>query len=319
MAILAGIDEAGFGPVLGPLIVSGVAFRVPDDRLDTCLWETLSESCARSPARGARRLVITDSKKLYRARSSMAPLERAALVMLAAAGLQPRSLHALLASIAPEAAVAMQQYPWYGRDLPLPVSKDIGDISTRANAVRLDCRHHDIEMLAAFSEPLLEGHYNRLVRNTRNKAVVLLGLVLRVVERILRSAPDEQVHVCVDRLGGRTHYREALSTALPGYALQILEESPDRSAYRLICPTRVCLFEFVTNGDDRHFPVALGSIYSKYLRELYMGMFNDYWCEQIAGLKPTAGYYSDAQRWLRDAAPAIRRLSIDRGLLVRER
>ncbi|MCH8916798.1 MAG: hypothetical protein IIC52_01970 [Proteobacteria bacterium] len=41
MAIVAGIDEAGFGPTLGPLVVSGVAFRVPDDQVDRCLYGLL--------------------------------------------------------------------------------------------------------------------------------------------------------------------------------------------------------------------------------------------------------------------------------------
>ncbi len=83
MAILAGIDEAGFGPILGPLVVTGVSFRVPDDQLDVCLWETLRESCSHLPARAAQRLVITDSKKLYRSRRHLPAIERPALVMLA--------------------------------------------------------------------------------------------------------------------------------------------------------------------------------------------------------------------------------------------
>ncbi len=50
-----------------------------------------------------------------------------------------------------------------------------------------------------------------------------------------------------------------------------------------------------------------------------MRMFNDFWCTQANGLKPTAGYYTDAQRWLGDVATTIERLSVDRELLVRQR
>jgi len=60
-------------------------------------------------------------------------------------------------------------------------------------------------------------------------------------------------------------------------------------------------------------------VYSKYVRELFMRLFNDYWCAQQAALRPTAGYYGDAQRWLDDADPVLRRLQVDRRLLVRER
>ena len=34
MGLVIGMDEAGYGPNLGPLVVTGVAFEVPDDRLD---------------------------------------------------------------------------------------------------------------------------------------------------------------------------------------------------------------------------------------------------------------------------------------------
>ena len=320
MAILAGIDEAGFGPKLGPLVVSGVAFRVPDERVGQCLWKTLRATCTAKAGKAERRLQITDSKQLYRPPRGLAPLERAALVMLAVGDHSPKSWRSLLHTIAPGAVACLDQYAWYkGADVELPISDGVGDVGTRANAIRRDADEHDVTMSGVFSEPLPEGHFNRLVSNTRNKSVVLLGLVLRVMDRIMRSAPHERIRFLVDRLGGRTHYRDALLTAMPEYELEIREESQRCSVYRLTRSSRICEIAFVTDGDDRHFPVALASVYSKYVRELYMHVFNRYWSHQIAGLRPTAGYFTDAQRWLRDVGSELDQRSVDRNMLVRQR
>ena len=320
MAIVAGIDEAGLGPTLGPLVVSGVAFRVPDEFDDRCLWDVLAESCTHKVRRGDRRLAIADSKKLYQARKSLEPLERAALVMLAVADKRPKTWRGLLDVIAPGATEQLQSYPWYAdEDVALPISKGVGDVGTPANAIRRDGTAHGVALTGIFCEPLPAGHYNRLVTNTRNKAVVLLGLALRVVDRIMRSAPGQNIHLHVDRLGGRTHYREALMTAMAGCELQILEESDTRSAYRLVRGERRCEIDFVTKGETRHFPIALASIYSKYVRELYMHVFNRYWSGRVAGLKSTAGYYTDARRWLRDVGEAVEVDGAGRDALVRVR
>ena len=323
MAILAGIDEAGLGPLLGPLVVTATAFRVPDDRLDDCLWKTLCTSCTTKPSRTERRLAVADSKALYRtrgARSGLGSLERTALVMLAACGKMPKSWRALLDAVSPGATQNLERYAWYnGRDMPLPFDPASGDIPTQANALVRDLADHDVSIHGIHSIPLDEAEFNRLIHATNNKSAVSLSLAIRIIDRLIRSAPRERIRVCADRLGGRTHYRDALMTSFPEHKVTVMAESQERSAYRLVDGETVRDIEFVTRGDQRHFAVALASVYSKYIRELYMHAFNEYWAEQVKGVRPTAGYYTDAKRWLSEMSDELDRRRIDRQLLVRSR
>ena len=320
MAIIVGIDEAGYGPVLGPLVVSGVAMRVSDDGPPGCLWTRLQHSVSRTASRHDLRLPIVDSKKLYNRKAGLGRLERSALTALKVWGRSPTSLRNLLESLCPHLLEQLGAYPWYRDfDVDLPVAQDFAHVATQANALARDCRDHGIELSRVYCEPLLEGHFNRLVNTTRNKAVVLLGLVLRVVNRAMNAAGDQPLYVCIDRHGGRAHYASQLMTAFDGHDLQILEESPVRSAYALRRRQAHVRVEFVTSGEDRHLLVALASIVSKYVRELFMIGLNRYWQQRVQGLRATAGYYRDGRRFLADIAGALDQTGLNRELLVRAR
>jgi hypothetical protein len=240
--------------------------------------------------------------------------------MLQSAQPRPATFRKLLGRVAQHALDELDAYPWYrALDFDLPVQADPAAIATQANAVRRDARSRGIRLAGVICQPLLEGHYNRLVSSTRNKAVVLLGLTLRIIQVVMSRAADRPVRILIDRHGGRIRYAQHLMTSFDGYELQILEESDRRSSYRLTRSPAACRLEFCTQGEDRHLPIALASICSKYLRELFMRGFNCYWQDRVPSLRPTAGYYADARRFLDDIAPAIERESTDRSLLVRRR
>jgi hypothetical protein len=79
MALLVGIDEAGYGPLLGPLVVSAVALKVPEGLLRADLWEVLAKAVSAQKRGLAGRLLIADSKKAYNRKKGIDPLRRSVL------------------------------------------------------------------------------------------------------------------------------------------------------------------------------------------------------------------------------------------------
>ena len=58
---------------------------------------------------------------------------------------------------------------------------------------------------------------------------------------------------------------------------------------------------------------------AKYLRELSMRAFNEFWRAHVADLRPTAGYPNDARRFRKDIAAKQRELKIDDRVIWRNR
>jgi len=57
----------------------------------------------------------------------------------------------------------------------------------------------------------------------------------------------------------------------------------------------------------------------KYVRELSMELFNEFWQSHVSDLKPTKGYPQDARRFRADIAQAQSVLGISDQVLWRER
>jgi ribonuclease HII len=319
MMIVVGIDEAGYGPLLGPLVVSATAFEIPDELIKENLWSVLSDGVCQEPARHETRLPIADSKKLFNRKKGIDTLERTALVMLKAAGRSPKCLRDIIQILAPEKTEQLSRHPWYAEyDCVVPTSTSNSDIATRANAIKRCLSAQNVSIRGIFCEIVSEGDFNRRIKITRNKATVLLQAGLRLIQRI-QSRMGASMVVHVDRQGGRAKYREALMTFFEGQPLRVNSETSTYSAYTLGEGNHSWSIDFTTQGESSHLPIALASIFSKYLRELFMGAVNSYFRSRVNDLTPTAGYYTDAKRFLADIAPAVKREKIDQTLLVRSR
>jgi hypothetical protein len=135
-------------------------------------------------------------------------------------------------------------------------------------------------------------------------------------------SPDgdgEALHVVIDKHGGRNRYAAMIQDALPGGFVAAVAEGRDHSRYQVIGLERPVEVTFEPRADVRHFCVALASMASKYLREVLMREFNDFWCGHVPGLKATAGYPGDAERFFAAIRPAAARLGIAEAALWRRK
>ncbi|MBT3279569.1 MAG: hypothetical protein HN909_06285 [Phycisphaerales bacterium] len=330
--LYCGIDEAGLGPILGPLVTSAVAFRVTDAAPgeDVNLWDRLRDAVAEKPGRKESRIAIGDSKKLFKrkVKNGLAPLERGVLGSLLAKIATdpspsdlPATLADLLNTVAPGSMEFARTYPWYGEcNLPLPHAADTMGMELAANALRVSMRQRGVELLLMRAEPIFTREFNRRVAITDNKAAVTTELTTRRILDLYTALPYPHLNITVDRQGGRTHYREILQRVFMDASMKVHGEADEQSSYTLTNPDgRIVDITFRTKAENHSLPVALASMLSKYLRELCMELFNRFWAERHEGLAPTAGYYTDGKRFLKDIEPDIAALNLPKELYHRSR
>lgn len=313
--IYCGIDEAGYGPMLGPLCVGLTAFRMDtwDGKHPPDLWKLLKKGVcrnlteARSDKRG--RVVFADSKKLklsnqLKTKHPLTHLERAGLSLLMTAGIEtPDDAHyfAALGAVLPEET-------WYaGEASPLPVGSELGEIKIASNVLGSAMQKAGLSVEEIRSTVICERTFNEIVRQTGTKSEATISAIgghLRcVASRWMET--DDDVRIVCDRLGARKSYAEIIERELPGTKAEALFERPECSVYKLRGWSGDCRIMFMAESEDQHLPVAGASIYAKLTRELAMARFNRYFNSLLPDLKPTAGYFGDARRWLNEAKAII--------------
>ncbi|MCE2967563.1 MAG: hypothetical protein ACK5WB_03645 [Phycisphaerales bacterium] len=322
---IVGMDEAGFGPMIGPLTVGMAAFRVHDWSPDSPapdFWSLLAPAVTRSPS-DARKIPIEDSKRLKLPNDSkrhpLTHLLRGVLSTLSATGLSPTSDSDLLAAL----GCAIEPHPWYeGEPVALPV--DLDRLKIDANLLARAMADARVELLELSVFVVGETRFNQVVRDEGSKArATALGLSSHMSTVWSRWAdmttPGHETRVILDRQGGRTDYANYLANLIPQshastLTVNVDHESPQRARYTLRGTTpdseaRALVALVQPEAESSYLPVALASMAAKVVRELLMARMNRYWIARasLAGLsvKPTAGYVQDARRWLDDLKSVI--------------
>jgi len=314
MTLVIGTDEAGYGPNLGPLGVAATAWRIAAAVTDAeaLLTAAISEvDSVVATHRGRTRSPLwADSKQIFRGGAGLGALEQGvATGLLLTVNQLPMIWTALAESIGPISPRGGCRGEWQTLlPISVPSEADAAECLVLATVVRGVLARHGVSLERVVCRCIYPEEFNALLDTGMNKSDILSAATLDLAATLRASTPNEPAIIWCDRHGGRKRYGGLVSHHFGAALVRPLEETPDRSVYLVpacdVTATNACRIEFCVGGEARA-PVALASMTAKYVRELAMYAFNTFWSSRLPGLRPTAGYPSDAIRWRRDAAAAI--------------
>lgn len=324
--LLVATDEAGYGPKLGPLVIAGSAWQIPEHPSgrttdnpadDPALVDSFAP--LRSPALCRNYpLVVDDSKKIFQPSKGIDSLH--AVVSAAAhwCGVEDNNFVDWFSVIARQDWASVQKMHWLTRMSERELLDRIDTVVVRNHWASTGLRLCEIA-----TRIITAKEFNAHCRQGGNKADLLSESTIGIVRQLIDTAGGDRTRVAVfcDRHGGRRYYAGVLQHIFPDAQLQVVTETKQQSRYRLIAGDRTIDIAFTVKGDS-FTPVALSSMIAKYLRERMMESLNRYFAQRHAGstpLKPTAGYPVDAERFLRDIQPIIQANQIDPSDLIRSR
>lgn len=323
MAILIGVDEAGYGPNLGPLVIGASAWSLAEDDLEDPLYQSLGHFfSARHSETSDDQICIADSKTLYSGGGSLARLEHAVLPLVSVAHQHEHvSTHwsQLLHHVAPDTLNSMAAIPWFqGKNVALPINAKLEQLEQSLSRLKDPLTSGSVKLVDLQAQLVTAADFNEGIERWQNKAELLSRTTLELASRIMNRFPNETLLIHCDKHGGRSRYAGLLQDVFPEYLVEVRQETAQASHYCWGPAQRRTHIQF-TQGGESCLATALGSMLAKYLRETSMLLFNQFWSERVDNLKPTAGYPQDARRFRQQIEAARDDLGIDISSIWRHR
>jgi hypothetical protein len=312
-----GIDEAGYGPNLGPMVMTAVIAESSSDgrrppRKGNALdfWGELAATVDRAGG-DPERLWVDDSKLILRGGKGRDRLESACFAAVhAAAQRVPSCLEELLevlgAGTLDDAEVTSWSDPQnsdgHESGNPFAAAAALEPLLARRPLLPKNARWRVVAVRSVVVGP---ARFNEGIAAHGLKSIVHFEAFERLLRQVWDLAQDGvSTQVCGDKHGGRHYYFPLLVRYFSDAWIDRGDEGADSSRYTMRDGTRRVELRVMPRAEQSDGLVALASIVSKTVRERWMDVFNAYWRARVPGLRPTAGYHGDAYRFRNDIEAA---------------
>jgi len=304
------------------LVITGTLWQVPD--ADADLYQLLSEVI--DSERSSTHITVCDSKSLYKSTGTIEALERSVLSLIDSEATDWRTLVKSLGC----GRGKTESEPWLiGAENRVPMLADKNSISQLRHRFVSECKAVGVKLLGVKTATIFPKAFNEAIEVQGNKATVLSSTTLNIVSELLSQAIEannpprpkterENIRIVCDKHGGRSKYAGMIQHCLTEQPIRVHLESRDTSRYSWTTDESNVKIEFNARGEAA-LPVALASMVSKYVREIYMKLWNQFWLTHLPNIKPTKGYPQDAKRFLSEIQSYCNKLKINKEAIWRTR
>jgi len=279
---VVGIDENGFGPQMGMLTVTGSLFKVKEYNREG-FWNGI---------RG--RAVVGDSKGILKF-NRVTEGERTVLTYYNLFNEKlPKRFKELLDSVSLFSFRELRQYcsspaaeMCWEPEIFIPhwikIKED--EIHRDAAKIKQGMAHQGIELIGVKTAIFCPYKFNALIERGIKKTHLDFILFEKLIEYFYKQNGQNYLFLC-GKIGGTRRYLPWFNYLQKFRVLEKKEEID--SIYSLENIGRIC---FLKEGDKKHFPIALSSIFGKYIREVFMERMNCFFTSRMQNLKPASGYH----------------------------
>jgi hypothetical protein len=248
------IDENGYGPLMGPLLVTGILATADVDSG----WDGF----------------ISDSKRFFSRNSSgFARVEESALALFHLVhGFYPSSVEDLLSSSG-DFSCSEPSSSCYDFLPPIFSYGRREKAESKREELALFCRQHGIRLLGIRVAVVCPDQFNRFFNKSERRKDYLN--FLQFSENIHWALKkSSSLSVAAGKIGARAKYDSFLRDNFTDWTLTTFSQASDTSSYSLTSGGRECRIAFLKNLEERSFLGVCCGIYGKYIRESIMTSIN---------------------------------------------
>jgi len=365
-----GIDEAGYGPDIGPLVVTSSLFRLSEKYHQQKFWKALSEIISKKTKEFPEKVIVSDSKDIFKNHPKNYLIgEITVLCFYSLLHSLPLNFQEFLQNIFLDNLDLFQKRcktfskytyrmcwgnnnffsedPLNSRNLdPGPFLDNLFPKLKRVmKGSEIDlidiksivlCPHLYNESITKKGKLFLNYlQFERLIENALKRILIenssvkdkeeTVKLEKKYKKEIRNFKKNEQknnlnsIFVIADKLGSKKYYTNYLkSVLLRDFNIKVLEQSRDISTYKLSNNLEIRI-SFIKEGDKTHFPIALSSVFSKYIRERFIKNINEFFATKIQNLEPTKGYAYKIEKFIEVTDDIRKKYDIATNCFLRKR